>query len=130
MNEQDFNSNLDGAKPVSIRVTSIKMHENYNSNNIDNDIAVSLQKIAMFENFTNIANYAQLLQLANPVPLGNEYIPICLPSASTSDFTGIQATVVNNYDMYNCICRKIGKLYFCDRLGGVPQVREGRHHPI
>jgi secreted trypsin-like serine protease len=40
LNEQDFSSNSDGAKPVSIRVEHIKMHENYNSQNIDNDIAV------------------------------------------------------------------------------------------
>jgi len=73
LNEQDFSSSSDGAKPVSVRVESIKQHENYNTNNIDNDIA--------------------LLRLAQAVPLGSQFTPVCLPSTGTNDFTGQQATV-------------------------------------
>jgi len=42
VNEQDFASSSEaGARPQSIRVEKIIMHQNYNNKNIDNDIAVN-----------------------------------------------------------------------------------------
>lgn len=75
INEQDFASSSEaGARPQSIRVERIIMHQNYNNKNIDNDIA--------------------LLRLAEDLPLSSgRYIPACLPSSNANDFSSETATV-------------------------------------
>jgi hypothetical protein len=57
--EYDFNDNAAGTEDITLE--SMTMHEEYNSQTFDNDIA--------------------MLKLSKPVTLGNSIYPICLPKA-------------------------------------------------
>uniref|UniRef100_A0A8C8DP14 Peptidase S1 domain-containing protein n=1 Tax=Oryzias sinensis TaxID=183150 RepID=A0A8C8DP14_9TELE len=66
---------LQGSNPnnVSRKITRLILHENYNSNTKDNDIA--------------------LLQLSSPVTFNNYITPVCLPSTGSTFYSGVNTWV-------------------------------------
>ncbi|XP_021962868.1 trypsin-1 [Folsomia candida] len=70
--EDQFSTSETSAGSQKLTVEKITKHPNYNRRNIDNDIA--------------------LLKLATPVPLGNVFVPACLPAGNNFTFEGENAT--------------------------------------